>query len=93
MLLDATLIRGVLLPATMKSSGTATGWLPKPLDWLPKVGHEGEVRAGDGVDLKRHQLGKPVPASGGHRWFGGGFTQGEATMSDPLAEKRWSLSG
>jgi RND superfamily putative drug exporter len=42
-LLDATLIRGVLLPATMKLLGDRNWWLPRSLGWLPKVKHEGEV--------------------------------------------------
>ncbi|HEX8121092.1 MAG TPA: MMPL family transporter [Solirubrobacteraceae bacterium] len=42
-LLDATVIRGVLLPATMKLLGDRNWWLPSKLGWLPKVGHEGEV--------------------------------------------------
>jgi uncharacterized membrane protein YdfJ with MMPL/SSD domain len=41
-LLDATLIRGVLLPATMKLLGDRNWWLPKRLGWLPQVRHEGE---------------------------------------------------
>ena len=36
-LLDATLIRGVLLPATMKILGRANWYLPRMLDWLPEV--------------------------------------------------------
>jgi putative drug exporter of the RND superfamily len=42
-LLDATLIRAVLLPASMKLLGEANWWLPKRLHWLPKVAPEGEV--------------------------------------------------
>ena len=42
-LLDATLVRGVLLPATMKLLGDWNWYLPKRLDWLPKIGHEPEV--------------------------------------------------
>ncbi len=42
-LLDATLIRGVLLPATMKLLGDKNWWLPRKLNWLPQVRHEGEV--------------------------------------------------
>src|SRR5206468_2144438 len=34
-LLDATIIRGVLLPATMKLLGDANWYLPGWLDWLP----------------------------------------------------------
>jgi uncharacterized membrane protein YdfJ with MMPL/SSD domain len=42
-LLDATLIRGVLLPASMKLLGDWNWWLPKSLGWLPEFKHEGEV--------------------------------------------------
>ena len=42
-LLDATLIRAVLLPASMKLLGEANWWLPKRLHWLPKVALEGEA--------------------------------------------------
>jgi uncharacterized membrane protein YdfJ with MMPL/SSD domain len=37
-LIDATIIRGVLLPATMKLLGDWNWYLPKSLDWMPKVG-------------------------------------------------------
>src|SRR4051794_25430488 len=36
-LIDATLIRGVLLPATMKLLGDWNWYLPKWLEWLPRV--------------------------------------------------------
>jgi uncharacterized membrane protein YdfJ with MMPL/SSD domain len=39
-LIDATIIRAVLLPATMKLLGERNWWLPKRLDWLPRVEHE-----------------------------------------------------
>ena len=39
-LLDATLVRAVLLPATMKLLGDANWYLPKRLHWLPRVAHE-----------------------------------------------------
>jgi putative drug exporter of the RND superfamily len=35
-LLDATLIRGVLLPATMKLLGEWNWYLPRWLNWLPR---------------------------------------------------------
>jgi uncharacterized membrane protein YdfJ with MMPL/SSD domain len=35
-LIDATLVRGVLLPATMKLLGKWNWYLPKWLEWLPK---------------------------------------------------------
>jgi uncharacterized membrane protein YdfJ with MMPL/SSD domain len=43
-LIDATIIRGVLLPATMKLLGDWNWWLPSKLGWLPKVSTEPEVQ-------------------------------------------------
>jgi RND superfamily putative drug exporter len=37
-LIDATIIRGVLLPATMKLLGEWNWYLPSWLEWLPRVG-------------------------------------------------------
>jgi RND superfamily putative drug exporter len=42
-LIDATLVRAVLLPATMKLLGERNWWLPKRLSWLPRFEHEPEV--------------------------------------------------
>jgi uncharacterized membrane protein YdfJ with MMPL/SSD domain len=42
-LLDATIVRGVLLPASMKLLGERNWWLPKRLAWLPELRHEAEV--------------------------------------------------
>jgi RND superfamily putative drug exporter len=40
-LIDATIIRAVLLPATMKLLGDRNWYLPKRLEWLPRIqGHE-----------------------------------------------------
>jgi uncharacterized membrane protein YdfJ with MMPL/SSD domain len=39
-LIDATIIRGVLLPATMKLLGDWNWYLPKWLEWLPQLEHE-----------------------------------------------------
>ena len=39
-LIDATIVRAVLLPAVMKLLGKWNWYLPRKLDWLPKVGHE-----------------------------------------------------
>jgi RND superfamily putative drug exporter len=38
-LVDATLIRAVLLPATMKLLGDANWYLPRRLHWLPRLAH------------------------------------------------------
>jgi uncharacterized membrane protein YdfJ with MMPL/SSD domain len=42
-LIDATIIRGVLLPATMKLLGEWNWYLPKWLKWLPELKHETET--------------------------------------------------
>ena len=39
-LIDATVVRAVLLPPTMKLLGDANWYLPKRLEWLPRVAHE-----------------------------------------------------
>jgi uncharacterized membrane protein YdfJ with MMPL/SSD domain len=44
-IIDATIVRGVLLPATMTLLGDANWYLPKWLQWLPKLEHEEKVQA------------------------------------------------
>jgi RND superfamily putative drug exporter len=39
-LIDATLVRGVLLPASMKLLGDKNWYLPNWLGWLPRLDHE-----------------------------------------------------
>jgi len=39
-LLDATLVRAVLLPAAMKLLGERNWYLPRSLYWLPKWEHD-----------------------------------------------------
>ena len=43
-LIDATLVRAVLLPATMQLLGERNWYLPRWLEWLPRVSWEGEAR-------------------------------------------------
>ena len=43
-LLDATLIRGVLLPAAMKLLGDWNWYLPRWLEWMPRLNIEPELR-------------------------------------------------
>jgi uncharacterized membrane protein YdfJ with MMPL/SSD domain len=45
-LIDATLIRGVLLPASMKLLGKWNWYLPRWLQWLPELDHEGTGHVG-----------------------------------------------
>jgi RND superfamily putative drug exporter len=47
-LLDATVVRGVLLPATMKLLGERNWYLPSWLAWLPRASLEGETLEGAG---------------------------------------------
>jgi RND superfamily putative drug exporter len=42
-LIDATIIRGILLPATMKVLGDWNWYLPSWLDWIPHVAFEGDA--------------------------------------------------
>ena len=46
-LIDATIVRAVLLPATMKLLGEWNWYLPTWLEWLPTLEHERSVDAGD----------------------------------------------
>jgi uncharacterized membrane protein YdfJ with MMPL/SSD domain len=68
-LIDATIIRGVLLPATMKLLGDWNWYLPSWLEWLPRSRFEGAAlempadpefagaRAnGSGGDTDEHEL-------------------------------------
>jgi uncharacterized membrane protein YdfJ with MMPL/SSD domain len=43
--IDATIVRAVLLPATMKLLGDRNWYLPRKLSWLPEVKHEEVVPA------------------------------------------------
>ena len=56
-LIDATVVRSVLLPASMKLLGDANWYLPKWLDWLPKISSEEASPAYDAIP-------EAVPAGG-----------------------------
>ena len=45
-LLDATVVRSVLLPATMTLLGDWNWWLPRFLRWLPQGHDRGRARGG-----------------------------------------------
>jgi uncharacterized membrane protein YdfJ with MMPL/SSD domain len=51
-LIDATIVRGVLLPATMKLLGEWNWYLPRWLGWLPRVRVEGRVAAEPAAELR-----------------------------------------
>jgi RND superfamily putative drug exporter len=52
-LIDATIVRAVLLPASMKLLGDWNWYLPKWLEWLPHLEHGGPTQ---------HQMPAPSPA-------------------------------
>ena len=63
-LIDATIIRGVLLPASMKVLGDWNWYLPKWLEWLPharepKPGAAPSRRPGPREDPRRHVMTSP----------------------------------
>jgi RND superfamily putative drug exporter len=73
-LIDATIIRGVLLPASMKVLGDWNWYLPSWLEWLPRIGQEddspkppkGPTDAPGADDPEAEPKPAPVPA----RWTG-----------------------
>jgi uncharacterized membrane protein YdfJ with MMPL/SSD domain len=54
-LLDATVVRAVLLPASMKLLGDWNWYLPRRLEWLPRTSHESRPRL-------EAPVGAPAPA-------------------------------
>jgi uncharacterized membrane protein YdfJ with MMPL/SSD domain len=52
-LIDATIVRAVLLPATMKLLGDKNWYLPKWLEWLPRLEHEASARPVDEPELAK----------------------------------------
>ena len=62
-LIDATIVRAVLLPATMKLLGDANRYLPSWLGWMPRVEHERRrprARLAPGSSLTRRRSGRLV---------------------------------
>ena len=61
--IDATLVRGVLLPASMKLLGDRNWYLPSWLEWIPSLDH------GDSVDEqpRRGREHRPRPRAGALR--------------------------
>ena len=63
-LIDATIIRGILLPASMKVLGDWNWYLPSWLEWLPRVGAERDaVPPVPPKDPPPVDEPKPVPAA------------------------------
>jgi len=55
-LIDATIIRAILLPASMKLLGEWNWYLPKWLEWIPHIEHEGKVEPAEAPPM-------PTPAA------------------------------
>ncbi len=68
-LIDATIIRSILLPATMKLLGEWNWYLPNWLEWLPKVSAEGKDEEEPVIELPATEptgglAYAPIPADG-----------------------------
>lgn len=64
-LIDATIIRGVMLPAAMTLLGDSNWYLPRWLEWLPHGGGEGDMPDGppEPIDVgETEPEAEPVPA-------------------------------
>jgi RND superfamily putative drug exporter len=57
-LVDATVVRLVLVPATMELLGDRNWWFPRALEWLPRVNVEGRR-------LEPQPTPQPVAVGGG----------------------------
>jgi RND superfamily putative drug exporter len=60
-LIDATIIRGVMLPASMKLLGDWNWYLPGWLEWLPRIGAERDAGAPGGPDEPPDAEGPQIP--------------------------------
>jgi RND superfamily putative drug exporter len=63
LLVDATIVRSVLVPASMKLLGERNWYLPSWLNWIPEVHVEGQTTAEEPVAPKAFENPIPVPAA------------------------------
>jgi len=61
-LIDATIVRAVLLPAAMTLLGDANWYLPRWLEWLPRVGPERGAESLPAAPLTTEPVREPVGA-------------------------------
>jgi uncharacterized membrane protein YdfJ with MMPL/SSD domain len=66
-LIDATVVRAVLLPATVKLLGEANWYLPRGLSWLPRVRHEAAVESAARRSDRERPFVASATAVSGHR--------------------------
>jgi uncharacterized membrane protein YdfJ with MMPL/SSD domain len=60
-LLDATVIRGVLLPAAMKLLGEWNWYLPRWLEWLPRLNVDAQLQAAPAPAIALAPVRRPAP--------------------------------
>ena len=60
--LDATIVRSILLPASMRLLGEWNWWMPSFLDWIPRVTIEGE--SDEAASEARSEVGGSVESGG-----------------------------
>ena len=61
--MDATIVRSILVPSSMKLLGDVNWYLPSWLEWLPRVsveGHEPEREPLIVLEEERAELGEPT---------------------------------
>ena len=63
-LIDATIVRGVLLPASMKLLGDWNWYLPSWLEWLPRIGGERDAAPPSRPSAPDEPEGAEEPRSG-----------------------------
>jgi RND superfamily putative drug exporter len=62
-LIDASIVRMVLVPATMELLGDANWWFPKWLSWIPRVHVEGHPDDEDAIEAELAELVRSKPGS------------------------------
>ncbi len=62
-LIDATIVRGVMLPAAMKLLGDRNWYLPSWLEWLPRIEHEAELPPAPAAAIGPRQEPQPAEAA------------------------------
>ena len=83
-LIDATIVRGVLLPASMKLLGDWNWYLPTWLEWLPRFDHdEDRGHARDRVDA-RLRIDRARRTNPGPLEKGPGFVCREAALASEI---------
>jgi uncharacterized membrane protein YdfJ with MMPL/SSD domain len=89
-LIDATVIRGVLLPAVMTLLGDRNWYLPKALRWLPDMTHDESSLPKAPAAASDHPVrpGHPGhPAQPGHPAYGGAPHGGDQRPERPVADR------